>query len=165
VVDGVLLTLLAMLVLLVGAAWMRGGRELVVEGLRNGGGMLVRFSLLIAVSFLVAGLVEQLIPRQWMSRALGAESGLTGILLGTAAGMATPGGPFVSMPLAAVLLRSGAAPGPVVAFLTGWSLLAVHRLVAWEVPILGPRFALFRFAISAGLPVLAGLLARLVTRT
>jgi uncharacterized membrane protein YraQ (UPF0718 family) len=159
VVDGVLLTLLAMLVLLVGAAWMRGGRELVVEGLRNGGGMLVRFSLLIAVSFLVAGLVEQLI------RALGAESGLTGILLGTAAGMATPGGPFVSMPLAAVLLRSGAAPGPVVAFLTGWSLLAVHRLVAWEVPILGPRFALFRFAISAGLPVLAGLLARLVTRT
>jgi hypothetical protein len=48
----------------------------------------------------------------------------------------------------------------VIAYLTGWSLLAVHRLVAWEVPILGARFALVRYAICAVLPVLAGLLAR-----
>ena len=48
----------------------------------------------------------------------------------------------------------------VVAYLSAWSLLALHRLVAWEVPILGARFALLRYAICLGLPVLAGLLAR-----
>ena len=34
-------------------------------------------------------------------------------------------------------IRTGAGAGPVVAFLSSWSLLALHRLVAWEVPILG----------------------------
>ena len=78
--------------------------------------------------------------------------------------MATPAGPFVSMPIAAVMLRSGAALGPVVAFVTGWSLLALHRLVAFEVPILGLRFALFRWSLCLVLPVLAGLAARALSR-
>ena len=101
-----------------------------------------------------------LIPREWIQGALGHDSGVRGIVLASAAGVATPAGPFVSLPIAAGLLRAGAAPPAVIAYLTGWSLLAVHRLVAWEVPILGARFALVRYAICAVLPVLAGLLAR-----
>jgi len=53
----------------------------------------------------------------------------------------------------------------VVAYLTAWSLLALHRLVAWEVPILGARFALLRFAVSILLPILAGLAVRLIWRS
>jgi uncharacterized membrane protein YraQ (UPF0718 family) len=85
---------------------------------------------------------------------------MRGIVLATAAGIATPAGPFVSLPIAATLLRAGAEPAAVVTYLTAWSLLAVHRLVAWEVPILGARFALVRYAICAALPLLAGLLTR-----
>ena len=114
---------------------------------------------------LAAGVVEVLIPREWIRESLGDQSGLRGILLGAAAGAITPAGPFVSMPIAAVMLRSGAALGPVVAFLTGWSLLAIHRLVAWEAPILGLRFALFRWALSLALPILAGLAARALSRS
>ncbi|MBW2393270.1 MAG: hypothetical protein JRG95_03295 [Deltaproteobacteria bacterium] len=62
---------------------------------------------------------------------------------------------------AASLRRITAA---VVAFLTAWSLLAVHRLVAWEVPILGARFAIVRYGVSLALPVLAGLITRLLAR-
>ena len=51
-----------------------------------------------------------------------------------------------------------------VAFLTGWSLLSLHRLVAWEVPNLGLRFSLVRYAVSIVLPVAAGVAARLLTR-
>ena len=69
------------------------------------------------------------------------------------------------MPLAAVLIRSGAAPASVITFLTAWSLLSVHRLVAWEVPILGARYALLRFSVSLALPLLAGLLTRAMSRT
>ncbi|NNL86745.1 MAG: hypothetical protein HKP27_13880 [Myxococcales bacterium] len=63
------------------------------------------------------------------------------------------------MPIAVVLLRSGAATAPVVAFLTAWSLLALHRLLAWEVPLLGVRFAATRWAICLLLPFLAGWIA------
>ena len=79
-------------------------------------------------------------------------------------GALTPSGPFVSLPLAAALLRSGAAVGPVVAFVTGWALLAVHRFIAWEVPILGVRLALLRYGLSLALPILAGLAAASVAR-
>jgi len=72
--------------------------------------------------------------------------------------------PFVALPIAAVLRTSGAAAGPVVAYLAGWSLLAIHRLVAWEIPILGLRFAILRYLVSLGLPLAAGLIARAVTR-
>lgn len=163
-VDSAFYVMLGALALLAVVAWWRGGPALVTEGLRGGGSLLVRFSLVLVVSFLAAGLVEVVVPREWVARALGHDSGFVGILLGTAAGVVTPAGPFVSMPLAAVFIRSGAAPGPVVAFLTGWALLALHRLIAWEIPILGPRFALFRFLVSLALPVLAGLLARWASR-
>jgi hypothetical protein len=68
------------------------------------------------------------------------------------------------MPLAAVMLRAGASGPVVVAFLTGWALLAVHRLVAWEIPILGFRFALVRWVLCLALPIAAGLLARVASR-
>jgi hypothetical protein len=48
----------------------------------------------------------------------------------------------------------------VVAFLTAWSLLALHRFVAWEIPILGWRLAALRYSVSLAIPVLAGLAAR-----
>jgi uncharacterized membrane protein YraQ (UPF0718 family) len=162
--DGQLLFLLALLAGLVAVAFWRGGAPLVERGLGNGALLLVRFGLLIAVSFLAAGVAEVLVPHAWVRGALGADSGLRGLMIGTAAGALTPAGPFVSMPIAAALLRSGAALPPVVAFLTGWSLLSLHRLVAWEMPNLGVRFSLVRFAVSLLLPLAAGLAARAFTR-
>ena len=162
--DPQLAIMLAALVVLAGLAWWRGGGDLVWSGLGDGWRMLLRYAAIISVSFLAAGLAQSLIPHAWIQDALGHDSGLRGILVATAAGVVTPSGPFVSMPIAAVLLRGGAAPGAVVAFLTAWSLLAIHRLVAWEAPILGLRFALLRYGISTLLPILAGLLTRALLR-
>jgi uncharacterized membrane protein YraQ (UPF0718 family) len=146
-------------------AFWTGGPALLREGLSGGAALLVRYSALLVVSFLAAGLAEVLVPREWVSRALGQDSGLRGILIGTGVGALTPAGPFVAMPIAAVMLKSGAAVGPVVSFLTGWSLLAVHRMLAWELPILGPRMTALRYGASLLLPVLAGLIARFVSRS
>jgi hypothetical protein len=52
----------------------------------------------------------------------------------------------------------------VIAFLTAWSLLALHRFVAWEIPILGWQFATLRYGVSLVIPVLAGLTVRALTR-
>lgn len=162
--DANLLVLVLLLAALCTIAWLRGGEELVLRGFRGGTGLLLRFSLVILVSFLAAGFVEALVPQDWIRSTLGGDSGGRGIWLAAAIGVVTPAGPFVSMPLAAVMLRSGAGPGPVVAFLTAWSLISVHRFVAWEVPILGFSFAAARYAVSLALPVLAGFAARALLR-
>jgi uncharacterized membrane protein YraQ (UPF0718 family) len=164
VIDATLLLLLALLGVLAWVAWLRGGSELLLGGLGEGSRLLLRFAPVIAVSFLAAGFADALVPREWVRAQLGEGSGLRGILLASGAGVLTPAGPFVSMPIAAVMIRSGAAAGPVVAFLTGWSLLALHRFVAWEVPILGWRFAALRYGVCVVLAPLAGLLARALTR-
>jgi uncharacterized membrane protein YraQ (UPF0718 family) len=164
VIDGTLLMMLALLAGLAALAHAKGGSELLGSGFAEGGRMLLRFAPVIAVSFLAAGFAEALIPQEWVRQRLDSGSGMTGILIATGAGIVTPAGPFVSMPIAAVMIRSGAGPGPVIAFLSAWSLLALHRLVAWEVPILGWRFAALRYATCVLLPIAAGLIARAVTR-
>ncbi len=156
---------LVLLVLLGALAWGRGGGPLVWEGSSSGLRLFVRYVPVILLSFAVAGLAEALVPRQWVSSALGEGSGWRGLLLASAAGIVTPSGPFVSMPLAAGMLRTGAAPAAVVSFLAAWSLLAVHRLFAWEVPILGAPFAFTRWAICLPLPLVVGWLTRWLIRT
>lgn len=162
--DGTLLALTAIVAALAWVAYARGGEELLRRGLADGGILLYRYALLIVVSFLAAGLASAVVPEQWVARSFGAGSGLRGILLATAMGIVTPAGPFVAIPIAAVMIRSGATSGPVVAFVAGWSLLALHRFIAWEVPMLGWRFALLRYATCIALPPIAGLIARAFTR-
>ncbi len=164
VFDGALLVLVLVLVALVALAWWRGGTPLVRDGLSSGANMLIGSGLLIAVSFLAAGFAEVLIPRAWISRALGADSGLFGIVLATGAGVLTPSGPFVAIPIAAAMGQSGASTGPLVAYVSGWGLLALHRLIAWEIPILGAQLALTRWGVCLLLPVIAGLVARAFVR-
>lgn len=163
-IDANLILLLLVLAALAGLAWSRGGAELVGQGFASGASLLLRYALILIVSFLAAGFAEILIPHAWIRDTLGADAGLRGILIASGAGLVTPAGPFISMPIAAVMIRAGAGVGPVVAFLTAWSLLALHRLLAWEVPILGWRLALLRYGVSLVLPVVAGLAARALTR-
>jgi uncharacterized membrane protein YraQ (UPF0718 family) len=113
---------------------------------------------LLLLAFLVAGLVQALIPRELLARWIGESSGLRGILIGTVAGGLMPGGPYVNLPVAAVLVRAGAGVGTMVAFLTGWSLWAVARL-PMEVGILGWRLTLARLACTFFFPPIAGLIA------
>ena len=114
-----------------------------ISGLKSGLTMTLEILPLLILAFTVAGMVQVLLPHQLLSKWVGAESGMRGILIGTIAGGVTPGGPFVSLPIVAGLLRSGASAGTMVAFLTGWSLWAVSRL-PMEVWILGWKFTLIR---------------------
>lgn len=165
VFDTTMLSMLGLLAVLAAVAYFRGGSEVGAAGLRAGVDLVVRFGPVIVVSLLAAGFADQLLPRDAVQRWLGDEAGMRGILIAAGAGMITPSGPFISMPLAAVLLRSGAGTPAVVAFLAAWALLALHRLVAWELPILGWRFALLRYAVCLVLPVIAGLGTRLLLRS
>ena len=162
--DGNFWIVFGLLIALCGVALGRGGTPLLGEALSGGTRLFIRFGAVIFLSFLVAGLAETLMPREWVAAALGEQSGVKGLLLASAAGAITPAGPFVSMPLAAGMLRSGAAPPAIIAFLSAWSLISVHRLFAWEVPILGAPFAITRWSLCLFVPVLVGWVARLFLR-
>ena len=130
-----------------------------VTGLKSALKMTIEILPLLVFALIVAGMIKVLLPQELMSRWVGEESGFRGILIGTVAGGIMPGGPYVSLPLAAGLLRAGAGVGTMVAFLTAWSLWAVSRM-PMELGILGWKFTLVRLACTFFFPPIAGLLAQ-----
>ena len=88
--------------------------------------------------------------------------GWLGPLLVTAFGAILPGGPFTAYPVASALLTVGADFGATIAMVVSWTLIGYGRAVAWELPIMGIDFTIWRIAISLPLPVLAGALGRFV---
>ncbi len=129
-----------------------------LTGLKSAFDMLIEIVPLLVFAFVIAGMVKVLLPEELLSRWVGKESGFRGILIGTLAGGLTPGGPFVSLPVAAGFLRAGASIGTMVAFLTGWSLWAVSRL-PMEVGIMGWKFTAVRLASTFFFPPIAGIIA------
>ena len=120
---------------------------------------LKRVAPVMLMALPMAAFVSELIPDGWAERWLGPESGALGILLATLAGSALPGGPFVAFPLVLGFLKSGAGPAQMVALISGWAVLGLHRTLSWELPILGARFIALRLAASVALPFLAGIAA------
>lgn len=147
-------------VILVWIGYNRGGGEHII-GLKSAWTMTWQVLPLLLFAFIVAGMVQVLIPRELLAKWIGAESGFRGIMIGAIAGGLAPGGPYVSLPIVAGLLKSGAGIGTMVAFLTGWSLWAVGRL-PMEVGILGWQFTLIRLGSVLVFPPLAGIVAHLL---
>jgi len=94
---------------------------------------------LLIFAFIMAGMIQTLLPRELISKWIGEESG----------------------PVAAGFLRAGAGVGTMVAFVTAWSLWAVSRL-PMEIGILGWKFTVVRLVCTFFFPPIAGLLAQLL---
>jgi uncharacterized membrane protein YraQ (UPF0718 family) len=152
------------LIALVAVAVFRGGAPLALQGANEGVAILASVAPQLLLGFLLAGFITVLIPSDLVARLLGEESGLLGLVIATGAGMLTPGGPYLQFPLLAAIARSGAATGPVAAYLTAWSLLGANRALVWELPLLGSGFTAARWAVSIATPILIGLLVPMLMR-
>jgi len=128
----------------------------------DAGGSTLRILPMFAVALPMAAFLAELIPADAASAWIGPESGVTGILVASFAGGLMPGGPFVTFPLVLAFAKAGAGVAQMTALLTGWSILAIHRIVTWEYPLLGWRFVALRVLAAAPLPIAAGLLAEAV---
>lgn len=137
------------------------GDSLHLIGLKNASKMIFQVLPLLIFAFIIAGMIQVLLPQALVAKWVGAEAGFRGILVGTIAGGLAPGGPYVSLPIAIGLVRSGAGVGTMVAFLTGWSLWAVSR-IPMELGILGWKLTLIRLVCTFFFPPIAGLLAHLL---
>jgi len=122
-------------------------------------GMLVPRMLCALVA---AGFIAKLIPQEAIARLLGAEAGLLALPVAVAAGLIVPAGPVIAFAIAAVFAKSGASVPALVTFVTAWSIFAAHRILIYELPLLGPSFLRLRLLSATAVPFLAGLLAILV---
>lgn len=156
-IPTIIMAVIAIILLLLG--YFRGQAEH-ITGIKSALKMILEIFPLLVFAFIVAGMVKTLFPHELLSKWIGEHSGIRGILIGTIAGGFSPGGPYVNLPLAAALLRSGASIGTMVAFLTAWSLWAVSRLPI-EIGILGWRFALVRLLSTFFFPPIAGIIANM----
>jgi uncharacterized membrane protein YraQ (UPF0718 family) len=157
------LVFVALLALASGTALLiTRGVGAVAEALRTAWSLALIILPSLGAGVLLAGFLQGVLPRDLVTRRMGAGSGNAGLLLATLAGIATPGGPMASFPMVLVLAAAGADRGALVAYITAWSLLGFQRTLVWELPILGPDFALLRVAASLPLPLLAGWLARAI---
>ena len=137
------------------------GNNLHITGLQISAKMIVQMMPLLLLALVIAGMSQVFAAQQeeFITKWLGPESGLRGIMLASVAGTLTPGGPVVTVPLLAGLLRSGSSIGVAVAYLTGWGAWSLARLPL-EVSILGWKFTLIRVASVCLLPPIAGLIAQ-----
>lgn len=142
---------------------LRRGPSVALDGLQAAWGIVHRNLLLLILSFTMAGLVQVLIPRELISRWLGAQAGFRGILIGCVVGGLVPGAPYATFPIVASLYQAGAGMGAVVGFVTAWALWSVSRLPV-EIALVAPRPALIRYAVTFAVPPLAGLLAEAVDK-
>ena len=134
-----------------------------VEGLVIMKNLLIQTLPMLFFAFVLASFIQVLVPPGVISRWIGADSGIKGILIASFAGGFLPGGPYVTLPLVIGLAKVGASLPVLVALITGWSLIAVARLPL-EIGILGPKLTFLRLASVLVLSPLAGLIALMITK-
>ena len=164
IVDGGLLFLAAFtLASGLGVAWRFGaGRawEIVLET----GAFIAVLSPKIAAGLFIAGTLPMVLPRDRVAAWIGGESGWRGLVLGSVAGAAIPGGPMITFSLAAGFAAAGADLGAVIAFVSGWSLLSLNRLLIWELSFLPHDLVALRVLASLPFPLLIGWGVRVLVR-
>jgi uncharacterized membrane protein YraQ (UPF0718 family) len=142
--------------------WRRDGTDGVLKILTSDLWLFGEILPRVLAGCLLGAFVAEVLPHEKVSRALGPNSGLKGLLIGTAFGAILPGGPFTVYPVASALLTVGADFGAAIAMVVSWTLIGYGRAVTWELPIMGADFTLWRIVISLPLPILAGALGRFV---
>ncbi len=136
------------------------GPEVFAEVVGAQGDFLLDVIPRVGAGIFLVGFLTVLIPPEPIAKLLGEGSGLKGLLIATAAGVATPGGPWVIFPIVTLFSRSGADLGACVTYVTAWGLLSFQRLLVWEIAFLGVDVSLVRYTSGLAVPIVAGLLAR-----
>src|SRR6476646_612046 len=152
----------ALVVVCATLVWRRDGIDGVLNILTHDLWLFGEIMPRVLAGCLLGAFIAEILPHEKVSRSLGPQSGLKGLLIGTAFGAILPGGPFTAYPVASALLAVGADFGATIAMVVSWTLIGYGRAVAWEVPIMGTHFTLWRIVISLPVPLLAGALGRFV---
>lgn len=155
--DTITLVMVGLAIILLVIAFVRG-KNVAIDGIKLAGASIWNNLALMLAGFLIAGLMQVLLPKELIATWLGNKVGFKAVLVGCVAGGLIPGSPYVVFPIVAGLYKAGAGLGAMVGFITAWSLWSVSRLPV-EIALIEPKVALIRYAITFIVPPVAGLLA------
>jgi len=136
-------------------------KRLAFEGLQIAGSTIWNNLILLIAGFLLAGLVQVLVPKPVITNWLGDQAGFKSVLIGCVAGGLMPGSPYAVFPMVGGLYKAGAGLGAMVGFMTAWSLWSVSRLPV-EFALIDTRLVLIRYGITFLFPPIAGVLAQVL---
>lgn len=149
------------IVAVLGAIALRRSRVLFRSALKGGGVDFLRLLPRLTIGVIGSGYIAEVMPQELIARWLGPGSGIMGTLVATIAGALTPGGPMIGFAIGIAALKSGASAPQVIAYSTAWALIALQRMVLWEIPMMPANIVWLKFFASLPLPLLAAWIAML----
>ena len=117
----------------------------------------------LAFGVIGSGYIARLMPQDLVISWLGPQSGFTGLAIASIAGALTPGGPVVGFALGSAAIKAGAGYPQVIAYVTGWSLFTLNRVLVWEIPFMPAWFVRLRVLVSLPIPFFVAWLVMLIS--
>src|SRR5665811_552807 len=133
------LVLLVILLVLLGIAVQRGGDRIALS-FKRGIEQFAKLFPRMLCALVAAGFIAKLIPSEAISTLIGKDAGLAALPVAALAGLIIPAGPVIAFSIAAVFAHSGASLPALVTFITSWSIYAAHRIIIYELPLIGASF-------------------------
>jgi len=156
--------MIGILAFVISVVILREGTDGVIEGLKGSWALSRRALPITLLGMGLAGTLQVLAPPGVIGKYMGDGSGFLGLAIGMAAGLITPGGPYVMYPIGNALMASGAGLGPMAGYVSARNLVTINRLVVWELPFLGWPFTLTRLIVSFWMPIAMVILLPIVYR-
>ena len=136
-------------------------RAKAVRSLKTAAVSFIKILPMTLIIVLFIGLLLGFVPPDQISRFVGEQSGISGVLLVGAVGALMHIPALLSFPLAASLLESGATVTAVAAFITTLTMIGTITLPL-EIHTLGKRLALLRNGISFVVAIVIALIMGLI---
>ena len=155
---GPLIILVSASIVVIIAAYMTGGTELVGEGIRATWSTLLQAIVLIVAAFVVIGQLQQIISIETINQLLQRFSGIKGIFFASIAGGMFPGPPYVYYPFLSSFKDKKIPFSLFFSFIVGKQIYDFARL-PMEVSLINPGLALLRNIITAPFPILMGIIS------
>src|SRR4030042_6276715 len=92
-IPTVIMGIIAIILIVLG--YYKGGGQH-ITGVKTAMNMMISILPLLISALVVAGMIQTLLPRELLSKWIGVESGLRGIIIGTVVGGFSPGGPYIN---------------------------------------------------------------------
>ncbi len=119
---------------------------------------------LVPPIFVILGLLDVWVPREFMVKYMGEGSGIRGVIISFLLGSAAAGPLYGAFPVAAVFMKKGVSFSNILIFIGAWSTTKIPMFL-FEVSSLGPKFAFTRLLINIpGIIIIALILKRFVTK-
>ncbi|MCD6481981.1 MAG: permease [Thermoplasmata archaeon] len=132
-------------------------RKKAIKSLKIAGKSFIRMLPMVFIIIIIIGLLLGFVPPDQISKFVGEQSGMTGVLIVGAAGAVLHIPALLSFPLAASLLEEGASVSAVAAFITTLTMIGTITLPL-EIKELGKKMAILRNGISFVIAIIIALI-------